>query len=97
MPSDLPRVPLRIEEDLKLKFEYIAFKNGRSMNKETRQLLLRHIEAFEKRFGEIKFEHYCDYLDRPVVAENGNCFLRGRCKCDTCQQRGGPNNYLRER
>lgn len=97
MPSNLPRIPLRIEAELKMKLEYIAFKNSRSMNKETRQLLSRHVEQFEKRYGEIKFEHYCDCFDRPVVAENGYCFLRGRCKCDNCQQRGGKHSYLRKR
>ncbi|SMC64228.1 hypothetical protein SAMN04488500_106123 [Sporomusa malonica] len=97
MPSDLPRVPLRIDEDSKLKLEYIAFKNGRSLNRETKQLIMRYIDQFEKSHGKINLDAYCDYLQRRIVAENSNCFMRERCKCNDCRQRGGSHMYLRNR
>ncbi|WP_094603430.1 hypothetical protein SPSIL_014780 [Sporomusa silvacetica DSM 10669] len=96
MPSDLPRIPIRASEETKNKMEYIAFKNGRSLNKEVIQLLNRYIEQFEKRNGEILFDHYCERLSRSVVVENGHCFLIEKCNCGDCQQHGGDGVYMRK-
>lgn len=92
--SILKRQMVRIEEKLKIKLEYMAFKSGRSVNKELRQILLQYIEQYEKRYGQITFDYHCSYLDRPVVADYGYCFLRTKCKVDDCQQRGGANTYM---
>lgn len=96
MPSDLPRLPLRLEEDAKVKLEYIAYRHGRSANKEIGNLLLRYIDQFEKKHGLIDVSCYCDYLNRPVACDNGICFLKAKCKND-CQQCGGSSVYLRKR
>lgn len=96
MPSRLPRLPLRFEEDIKLKLEYIAFKNGRSSNKEIRNLLVRYIDQFEKTNGVINVGYYCKFHKRPIVCDNGVCFLKAKCSCD-CIQCGGTGDYLTKR
>ena len=53
MASKLPVLGVRIEDDLKEKLKYIADYNGRSMNKEIEQLIIRHIRQFEKDNGPI--------------------------------------------
>lgn len=53
MASKLPVLGVRIEDDLKEKLKYIADYNGRSMNKEIEQLIIKHIRQFEKDNGPI--------------------------------------------
>ena len=53
MASKLPVLGVRIEDDLKAKLKYIADYNGRSMNKEIEQLIIRHVRQFEKDNGKI--------------------------------------------
>lgn len=53
MASKLPVLGVRIEDDLKEKLKYIADYNGRSMNKEIEQLIIRHVRQFEKDNGPI--------------------------------------------
>ena len=53
MASKLPVLGVRIEDDLKEKLKYIADYNGRSMNKEIEQLIIRHVRQFEKDNGKI--------------------------------------------
>lgn len=48
MPSKLPHYALRIPTTTMDKLKYIAEYNGRSANKEIEQLILRHIETWEK-------------------------------------------------
>lgn len=94
--SILKRQMLRIEEKLKIKLEYMAYRSGRSANKELRQILQQYIEQYEKRYGKITFDSHCNYLNRPVVADDGYCFLRMKCKVKSCQQRGGDEVYLQK-
>lgn len=56
MPSKLPQYVLRIPRERMDKLKYIADRNGRSANKEIEQLIIRHIEAWEKTHGEITFD-----------------------------------------
>lgn len=56
MPSKLPHYALRIPTQTMDKLKYIAERNGRSANKEIEQLILRHIEEFEKKNGTILFD-----------------------------------------
>ena len=51
-----PHYALRIPVETMDKLKYIAEYNGRSANKEIEQLILKHISAFEKENGIIKFE-----------------------------------------
>lgn len=48
-----PQYTLRIPEKAMDKLKYIAEYNGRSANREIGQLILAHIAAFEKEYGEI--------------------------------------------
>jgi plasmid stability protein len=56
MSSDLPRITVRLEGTLKKKLRKISRKNGRSVSKEVEQILIKHIESYEKKFGEIKID-----------------------------------------
>lgn len=53
MASKLPVLGVRINDELKEKLKYIADYNGRSMNKEIEQLIIRHVRQFEKDNGPI--------------------------------------------
>lgn len=55
-PHKYPQYALRIPELTMDKLKYIAGFNGRSANKEIEQLILAHIAAFEKKYGEIELE-----------------------------------------
>ncbi len=48
-----PQYALRIPELTMDKLKYIAGYNGRSANKKIEQLILAHINAFERKFGDI--------------------------------------------
>ncbi len=48
MPSKLPHYALRIPADIMDKLKYIAERSGRSANKEIEQLIIQHIEEWEK-------------------------------------------------
>lgn len=56
MPSKLPHYALRIPTDVMNKLKYIADRNGRSANKEIEQLILAHIDTWEKKNGPIIFD-----------------------------------------
>ncbi len=51
-----PQYGLRIPSKVMDKLKYIAYRNGRSANKEIEQLVLNHIEAWEKTHGTILFD-----------------------------------------
>ena len=55
-PHKNPQYSLRILSQALDKLKYIADRNGRSANKEIEQLILRHIEAWEKAHGPILFD-----------------------------------------
>ena len=55
-PHKNPQYSLRILSQAMDKLKYIADRNGRSANKEIEQLILRHIEAWEKAHGRILFD-----------------------------------------
>lgn len=48
-----PSYPLRISPTTMKKIKSIAEYNGRSLNKEIEQLILRHIQNFEHKNGKI--------------------------------------------
>lgn len=56
MPSDLPQYTLRIPQLTMDKLKYIAEYSGRSANKEIEQLILAHIEKWERERGPITFD-----------------------------------------
>jgi len=53
-----PQSSVRIPKLTMDKLKYIADYNGRSMNKEVEQLILRHIARFEKKVGVIELEEF---------------------------------------
>ena len=55
MPSKLPHYALRIPTETMDKLKYIAERSGRSANKEIEQLILNHIESWERNHGTIDF------------------------------------------
>ena len=56
MPSKLPQYALRIPSGIMDKLKYIADRSGRSANKEIEQLIIRHIDTWEKEHGPISFD-----------------------------------------
>lgn len=56
MPSKLPQYALRIPRETMDKLKYIADRSGRSANKEIEQLILQHIQRWEKTQGPILFD-----------------------------------------
>jgi len=47
---------LRVSDELLYKLKYIAKKNMRSANKEAEYALLKYVEEYERKKGEIKIE-----------------------------------------
>lgn len=47
---------LRIKPELLKKIKYIAAYNGRSANKEIEQLVIKHVDNFEKTNGKINID-----------------------------------------
>jgi hypothetical protein len=64
MPSKLPSITVRMERINHRKFAYIAYMNGRSASKESRQILLQHINKFEDDNGPITLEQLEEFEDR---------------------------------
>ncbi len=56
MPSKLPQYGLRIPKRIMDKLKYIAEYSGRSANKEIEQLILAHIEKWEREHGPITID-----------------------------------------
>ena len=56
MPSKLPQYGLRIPKEIMDKLKYIANYSGRSANKEIEQLILAHIEGWEREHGPITYD-----------------------------------------
>lgn len=55
-PHKNPQYGLRIPTETMDKLKYIADRSGRSANKEIEQLILQHIEGWEKEHGPISFD-----------------------------------------
>ncbi len=55
-PHKNPQYGLRIPAEIMDKLKYIADRNGRSANKEIEQLIIKHIESWEKSHGPILFD-----------------------------------------
>ena len=55
-PHKNPHYALRIPSETMDKLKYIAYRNGRSANKEIEQLILKRIESWEKANGTILFD-----------------------------------------
>lgn len=55
-PHKNPHYALRIPTEIMDKLKYIADRNGRSANKEIEQLIIKHIESWEKSHGPILFD-----------------------------------------
>ncbi len=55
-PHKKPQYGLRISPEIMNKLKYIADRSGRSANKEIEQLIIRHIETWEKTHGPILFD-----------------------------------------
>lgn len=55
-PHKKPQYGLRISPEIMDKLKYIAYRSGRSANKEIEQLILAHIEEWERKNGTILFD-----------------------------------------
>ncbi len=53
MPSDLPRLTVRMEQELINKINMIAKKENRSTNQQINYILKKYIEQYEKENGRI--------------------------------------------
>ena len=51
MPSDLPRLTVRMEQELINKINMIAKKENRSTNQQINHILKKYIEQYEKENG----------------------------------------------
>ena len=57
-PHKNPHYALRIPTPTMDKLKYIAEYNGRSANKEIEQLIIKHIDSFEKENGIINLDDF---------------------------------------
>lgn len=53
MKKDCPRFTLRVSKELLYKISYISDFNGRTKNKQIEQILKKHVNEFEKKYGVI--------------------------------------------
>lgn len=53
MTSKINVLGVRLNDSLKEKLKFVADYNGRSMSKEIEQLVIKHVEQFEKEYGPI--------------------------------------------
>ncbi len=56
MPSNLPVIRVRTNEDTVIKIKYVAKYDKKSLSKEIESLIFKRIEEFESEHGEIKIE-----------------------------------------
>lgn len=56
MPSNLPVIRVRTNEDTVIKIKYVAKCDKKSLSKEIESLIFKRIEEFESEHGEIKIE-----------------------------------------
>lgn len=74
-PHKYPHYAIRIPELTMDKLKYIAGYHGRSANKEIEQMILAHIAAYEREFGEIVLtaEDYEFIRKRNQTGSGGKC------------------------
>ena len=60
MPSDLPRLTVRMEQELINKINMIAKKENRSTNQQINYILKKYIEQYEKENGRINSAELSD-------------------------------------
>ena len=53
MRKECPKFTLRVSKELLYKITYISDFNGRTKNKEIGQILKKHVNEFEKKYGVI--------------------------------------------
>lgn len=53
MKKDYPRYTLRVSKEMLFKLVFVADFYGRSKNREIEYMIKKHIEEFEKKYGEI--------------------------------------------
>ena len=51
MKKDCPKFTLRVSRELLYKITYISEFNGRTKNKQIEQILRKHVNEFEKKYG----------------------------------------------
>lgn len=51
MRKDCPKFTLRVSRELLYKITYISEFNGRTKNKQIEQILRKHVNEFEKKYG----------------------------------------------
>ncbi len=56
MPSNLPRFTLRTSQEYIDKIAYIAEKECRTTTKEIEYLIIREIQEYEAKYGEIRLQ-----------------------------------------
>lgn len=56
MPSNLPKLVARTDEQTVKKIKYIASEHSRSVSQEINYLIKKEIKEYEKKRGEIKIE-----------------------------------------
>lgn len=54
MRKNYPRYTLRISREMLYKVGYIADFNGRTKNKEIEHILKKHVNEYERMYGQIK-------------------------------------------
>lgn len=73
MPSQLPVIRIRTDEDTVVKIKTIAKHNNRSLSKEIERLILKHIWEFENKNGEIKI----DWMTPQEILQDVNDRIEG--------------------
>ena len=53
MKKDYPRYTLRVSKEMLFKLAFVSDFYGRSKNREIEYMIKKHIEEFEKKYGEI--------------------------------------------
>jgi hypothetical protein len=56
MPTSLPQLSVRMNQQLYDKLRYIAEYNARSASREVELLIRNHVERFERKHGAIEME-----------------------------------------
>lgn len=60
MRKECPRYTLRVSAELLFKIGYIANFEGRTKNREIEFMLKKHINEFERNYGEIPLPSYIE-------------------------------------
>ena len=78
MPSDLPRLTVRMEKELIDKVNILAKKESRSTNQQIVYILKKYVEQYENLYGEIKIEKQEEEeLSKNIKIKNSKNFIVG--------------------